>query len=222
MTHNMRSSFLVLASTGGAIAGALLSAAVISGGPAAAAEARGRAPSSTAEMPKLIYSPWAKFCGKGTSDPSGREVCFTGKDARTEDGRTFMAATLIEPQGGPKKFRVVVPSSSHPRGPRIIIDKEPAISSTFFSCFANTCTADYEATPELVDKLKNGQMLQIQVGGLAPMIPVLLPLADSSGNSFAGANEGPPTDPKVFQEQQRKKRCPLCQGPFAQKSLLSL
>jgi invasion protein IalB len=173
-------------------------------------------------MPKLIYSPWAKFCGKGTSDPSGREVCFTGKDARTEDGRTFMAATLIEPQGGPKKFRVVVPSSSHPRGPRIIIDKEPAISSTFFSCFANTCMADYEATPELVDKLKKGQMLQIQVGGLAPMIPVLLPLADSSGNSFAGANEGPPTDPKVFQEQQRKKRCPLCQGPFAQKSLLSL
>jgi hypothetical protein len=28
--------------------------------------------------------------------------------------------------------------------------------------------------------------------------------AVSSGNSFARANEGPATDPKVFQEQQKK------------------
>jgi invasion protein IalB len=136
----------------------------------------------------------------------GREVCFTGKNARTKDGQTFMAATLIEPEGAPKRFRVTVPSSLQPRGPRIIIDMEPEISSAFFSCSANTCTADYEATPELVDKLKKGQMLQIQVGGLAPMIPVLLPLVDSSGITFARANEGPPTDPKVFQEQQKKER----------------
>jgi hypothetical protein len=63
-----------------------------------------------------------------------------------------------------------------------------------------------DTTPELIDKLKKGQMLQIQVGDLAPMIPVLLPLVESSGNSFTRANEGPPTDPKVFQEQQKKKR----------------
>jgi invasion protein IalB len=199
MTHNLRSSFIVSACTGVAIAGAILSAAIICGAPAAAAEAQEGAPST---MPQLIYSPWAKFCGRGSL--GGREVCFTGKGARTKDGQAFMAATLIEPEGQPKKFRVSVPSSLHPRGPRIIIDKEPEISSTFFSCSANTCTADYEATPELVDKLKKGQMLQIQMGGLAPMIPVFLPLADSSGNSFTRANEGPPTDPKVFQERQKE------------------
>lgn len=223
MTHKMRSAFVVSVSAraGAAIAVAILSAVILSGGPAAAAEAQRRAQNTTAEtIPQLIYSPWAKFCGKGTSGPSGREVCFTGKDARTKDGETFMAAALIEPQGEPKKPRIIVPSSLHPRGPRIIIDKDPAISSNFFSCSAHTCAADYEATPELVDKLKRGQMLQIQVGGLAPMIPFLLPLADSGGNSFAGANEGPPADPKVFRERQQKKRCPLCQGPFAQKSVL--
>ena len=54
-------------------------------------------------------------------------------------------------------------------------------------------------------------MLHIQPVTLAvPMIPFSLPLTDNSGNSFAGANEGPPTDPKVFQEQQQKKKCPLC------------
>jgi invasion protein IalB len=203
MIRKMRSTFVVSASARAttAIAGPILSAAIICGAPAAAAEAQEGAQST---MPPLIYSPWAKFCGRGAL--GSREVCFTGKDARTKDGQTFMAATLIEPEGQPKKFRVTVPSSLHPRGPRIIIDMEPEISSAFFSCSANTCTADYEVTPELVDKLKRGQMLQIQVGGLAPMIPILLPLADSSGITFARANEGPPTDPKVFKEQQKKER----------------
>ena len=117
-----------------------------------------------------------------------------------------MAVVMIEPEGAPKVLRVALPSPSQPRSARVIIDNEPAIGSAV-TCFANRCTADYEATPELVDKLKKGQMLQIQVVNLvAPGIPFPLPLADSSGNSFAGANEGPPTDPRAFQEQQ-KKRC---------------
>jgi hypothetical protein len=49
-------------------------------------------------------------------------------------------------------------------------------------------------------------MLQIQMGGLAAMIPVLLPLAESSGNSFTRANEGPPTDPKAFWVQQEREK----------------
>jgi invasion protein IalB len=207
MTHNMRSAFVVSASTGVAILGAILPAAIISVGPATAAEARGRALSTTAEMQQVIYSPWAKFCGRGAL--GGREVCFTGKDARTNDGQTVMAAALIEPEGRPKFLRVTLPGSPQSRSARITIDKEPSISSAV-TCFANRCKADYEGTPELLDKLKKGQMLQIQVVSLVPMIPFQLPLADSSGNSFAGANEGPPTDPKVFHEQQQKKRCPLC------------
>ncbi len=205
MTHKMGSSLVVSASTGAAIAGAILSAGIISTAPAAAAEERGRAANTTAEIPQLIYSPWAKFCGKG-SGPDGREVCFTRKDARTKDGQTVVAAALIEHEGVPKRFYITLPGSPQSRSARMTIDKEPAISSAV-TCLANRCTAQYEATPELVDKLKKGQMLQIQVGGLTPMIPVLLPLTDSSGNTFARANEGPPTAPKLFREEQLKKLC---------------
>ena len=168
--------------------------------------AQAAAPGAPPEMPQLIYSPWAKFCGKG-NDPGAKEVCFTGKDARTEAGQPVVAAALIEPEGEPKKlFRVTLPSPLQLQyGTRIIVDKEPPISGAFFTCFANGCMADYEATPELVGKLKKGQMLQIQAINLAAAaITFPLPLADNSGNSFQKANEGPPTDPKVFEEQQRK------------------
>ena len=157
-------------------------------------------------MPQLIYSPWAKFCGKG-NDPNAKEVCFTGKDARTEAGQPVVAAALIEPEGEPKKlFRVTLPSPLKLQyGTRIIIDKEPAISGAFFTCFANGCMADYEATPELVGKLKKGQMLVIQAINLADAaISFPLPLSDTSGNSFQKSNEGPPTDPKVFEAQQKQ------------------
>src|SRR5713101_7596217 len=80
MTYKMRSVLVVSASTraGGAIAGTM-SAAINSGGPAAAAESP-RAASTAAEVRQLIYSLWAKFCGEG-SDPKAREVCFPGQGA---------------------------------------------------------------------------------------------------------------------------------------------
>jgi invasion protein IalB len=175
--------------------------------PTAAAPAGAPGAASAApEMPQLVYSPWAKFCGKG-NDPGAKEVCFTGKDARTEAGQPVVAAALIEPEGEQRKlFRVTLPSPLQLQyGTRIVIDKEAPISGAFFTCFANGCMADYEATPELVTKLKKGQMLQIQAINLAAAaITFPLPLADNSGNSFMKANEGPPTDPKVFEEQQKK------------------
>jgi hypothetical protein len=52
----------MLLCAGVAVAEAILSTAIISGAPAAAAEAQEGAPS---KMPPLIYSPWAEFRSKG-------------------------------------------------------------------------------------------------------------------------------------------------------------
>ena len=174
-------------------------AAAAPAAPAPAAQAA--APSPAPEMPQLIYSPWAKFCGKG-QDASAKQVCFTGKDARTEAGQPVIAAALIEPDGEPKKlFRITLPSPLQLQyGTRVIVDQQPPMTGPFFTCFANGCMADYEATPDLIGKLKHGQMLTIQAINLAgAAISFPLPLVD-----FAKANEGPPTDPKVFEEQQKK------------------
>jgi invasion protein IalB len=174
-----------------------LIAALISDSPVFAAEP---SPTTATGTQQLLYSPWTKFCGKGNA-PGAKEVCFTGKDARTGAGEPVVAAALIEPAGEARKlFRVTLPSPLQVQyGTRIMIDKEPAISSAFFSCFANGCMADYEATPELVGKLKTGQMLTIVAINLSgKAVSFSLPLADSGGNGFAGANEGPPFSEVFF------------------------
>jgi invasion protein IalB len=160
-----------------------------------------QAPGAPVEMPQLIYSPWAKFCGKG-QDPNAKQVCFTGKDARTEAGVPVVAAALIEPDGEPKKiFRITLPSPLQLQyGTRLIIDQQQPLSAPFFTCFSNGCMADYDGNPDVIAKIKKGQMLTIQAINLAGnAISFPLPLTD-----FAKANEGPPTDPKVFEEQQKK------------------
>jgi invasion protein IalB len=161
-------------------------------------------------MPPLVYSPWMKYCQKG-QDPSGsgKEYCFTGRDGRTEGGQPIVAAALLEsPTESKKLFRVTLPTAAGlqlPFGTRLIIDQDPPLSGAFFTCIATACMSDFEATPELVTRLKKGQMLHIQAINLAnAAIAFPLPLSDNAGNSFQKANDGPPTDPKVFEEQQKK------------------
>ena len=67
-------------------------------------------------------------------------------------------------------------------------------------CFNNGCMADYEASDALIGIMKKGQGLVVQgINGAGQAISLVLPL-----NDFAKAYDGPPTDPKVFEEQQKK------------------
>ena len=167
----------------------------------------GAGPAAAPETPRLTYSLWVKICVKG-KDPGAKNVCLTGKDARTEAQQPTAAAVLIEPEGEAKKiFRVTLPGPvAMQAGARITIDAEPPISGTFVTCLTNGgCLADYAATPDLIDKLKKGRMLTLQAVKLdGKVMSYPLPLADRSGNSFQKAQEGPPTDPKALEAQQKK------------------
>jgi invasion protein IalB len=152
---------------------------------------------------QLIYSPWTKFCLKANqNDPNSKQVCFTGKDARIESGMPVVAAVLIEPEGEPKKIlRVTLPLGMQLiHGTRLIIDQNQPLTAPYVICFTNGCMADYEATPDIIAKMKKGQQLYVQaINSTAQPINLPLPLGD-----FGKAYDGPPTDPKVFEEQQQK------------------
>lgn len=150
---------------------------------------------------QLIYSPWTKFCLKG-QEANAKQVCFTGKDARIESGMPVVAAVLIEPEGEPKKvLRVTLPLGMQlVHGTRVIIDQNPPLTAPYVICFTNGCMADYEATADMITKMKSAQGLVVQaINATGQPISLVLPLGD-----FAKAYDGPPTDPKVFEEQQKK------------------
>jgi invasion protein IalB len=153
------------------------------------------------EQPQLIFSPWTKFCLKG-QEANAKQVCFTGKDGRVESGMPVVAAVLIEPDGEPKKvLRVTLPlGMSIQPGTRVIVDQGQPMTGPYVICFNNGCMADYEASGELIGKLKKGQGLVIQgINGAGQPISLVVPLTD-----FAKAYDGPPTDPKKFEEQQKQ------------------
>jgi invasion protein IalB len=150
---------------------------------------------------QLIFSPWTKFCLKG-QEANAKQVCFTGKDARIESGMPVVAAVLIEPEGEPKKIlRVTLPLGMQlVHGTRVIIDQNQPMTAPYVICFTNGCMADYETTPDMITKMKSGQGLVVQaINSTGQPISLVLPLTD-----FAKAYDGPPTDPKVFEEQQKK------------------
>jgi invasion protein IalB len=109
---------------------------------------------------------------------------------------------LIE-QGGEAKrtLRETLPTRvKRERGAGLAIDQAEPILRPFAVCYLNGCMADYEAGPELVDRLKHGQTITLSaINRDNAAIRLTLPLA-----GFAEAYDGPPTEPKVFEEQPKK------------------
>src|SRR5436309_9565407 len=176
------------------------------GAPAAQAPPAGAPPAAAAQPPEqqvqLIYAPWTKFCLKG-QEAGAKQVCFTGKDGRIESGQPVIAAVIIEPEGEPKKLlRVTLPLGMQlVHGTRIIVDSNAPLQGPYVICFQNGCMSDYEATPELIASMKKGQNLVVQaINSNGAPLTLPLPLA----GEFAKAYDGPPTDPKVFEENQKK------------------
>jgi invasion protein IalB len=175
------------------------------GRPAAGAAPAAGAPPAAGQQPEqqvqLIYAPWTKFCLKG-QDANAKQVCFTGKDGRIESGQPVIAAVIIEPEGEPKKIlRVTLPLGMQLiHGTRVIVDSNAPMQSPYVICFANGCMSDYEVTPDLLANMKKGQNLVVQaINSNGAPLTLPLPLAE-----FAKAYDGPPTDPKVFEETQKK------------------
>ena len=155
---------------------------------------------AAADQPQLMYSPWMKVCGKGP-DTNNKQVCVITKDGRLENGMPVAVVQLFEPEGEQKVLRVTVPLGMQlQHGTRMLIDQDQPQQQPYRICFPVGCMSDYPVADDLIGKMKKGQVLTIQainMQGTAISLP--LPLTD-----FAKAYDGPATDPKAFEEQQRK------------------
>jgi len=165
-----------------------------------------------AQQPQVFFSPWTKICQKGAA-ANAKQVCITGKSGRVESGFPVAAAMLIEPEGESRRIlRITLPlGMALPPGTRVVIDQGQPMQGPYLFCLANGCSSDYEASQELVDNLKKGSGLVLQgINGGGQPISLMVPLTD-----FAKAYDGPPSDPKVLEEQE--KNLPQPQQPQAQR-----
>ena len=159
-----------------------------------------------ATQPDLIFSPWVKLCNKDQAANS-KQICVTVKDGRVESGLLVVSVALIEMEGEQRKLmRISMPYGVNlQHGSRMIIDQGTPATSPFVTCLPPVvppggCIADYEATADIIQRMKKGQLLTVQaihMNGQAMSPQMAL-------NDFAKAYDGPPTDPKVFEEQQKK------------------
>jgi invasion protein IalB len=152
------------------------------------------AASEESKPPGLIYAPWTKLCIDGT--------CLVASEARSECG-LVVAAMLFEKDGEAKKtLHVTLPARmSSERGVRIIIDQGQPIIRPYIGCYPFGCTADYEGGAELVEQLKQGQMLFLEgMDEANSPINLSVPLLD-----FARAYDGPQHEPHILEEVLSQK-----------------
>jgi invasion protein IalB len=160
------------------------------------------AEASVPPAPQFFFSPWTKICGKdGPEDSDAKQVCAVLSSARVEDGKIAVSVALVEPADGARNIlRVTLPLGVRlPYGTRVIIDQGTPVQSGYIMCVAG-CISDYDAGPDLVEKLKKGHNLEVQAinPGGSP-ISANIPL-----EGFGEAFDGPATDEKVAAAQQKK------------------
>jgi invasion protein IalB len=168
--------------------------------PAAPAPAAPAPQAGAEQPPQLMYSPWLKVCGKGP-ETNNKQVCVITKDGRLENGMPVAVVQLFEPEGEAKVLRVTVPLGMQlQHGTRMMIDQGPPAQEPYKICFPVGCMSDYPVPDDMIARMKKGQTITLQAINMqGTPISLPLPLAD-----FAKAYDGPPTDPKVVEEQQRK------------------
>ena len=158
------------------------------------------------DQPQLIFSPWVKLCNKD-ADPKAKRICVTVKDGRVESGLLVVSVAIIEMDGEQKKLlRMSLPYGvALQHGTRLIVDTGQPATAPFVTCLPPVvppggCIADYEATADMIGRMKKSQILTVQAIHMnAQAMSPQLDLKD-----FAKAFDGPATDPKVFEEQQKK------------------
>jgi invasion protein IalB len=163
-------------------------------GPTPPAQQKGSPPAQQQQgdqAPQLTYSPWTKVCQKG-QEANAKRLCFVGKDGKIESGQPIVAAVLIEPEGEQRRvLRVTLPlGMALQPGTRVIVDTGQPVTAPYVICFPNGCMADYEASGELIAKMKAGQNLHVPgVNGQGQPVSLPLPLGD-----FAKSYDGPATE----------------------------
>ena len=144
---------------------------------------------------------WTKVCGR--DQQANKDICYTTRDFSAQSGQApVLALAVYEVKSEDSRIvRLLVPVGLMLRpGFRFDIDNGTTMEGTFEICFPNGCFAEAKVKPATVDQLKKGSVMNVAVKNQAnQQVTFAIPLA-----GFGRAFDGPPIDPKVLEEQQKK------------------
>jgi invasion protein IalB len=150
---------------------------------------------------------WVKLCEKAQlkkEDKEKKEICITHQEQLDRNtGGPMVSAAIRSTEGVEKKrFLITVPlGMALPAGAQIKIDdqKEPT-KLVFTYCFPNGCTAEVEATDELMKAMMSGQNLMVSaISVVGEQVLFKLPLS-----GFKESFEGKPVDTAQFANVRRQ------------------
>lgn len=147
-----------------------------------------------------VQPEWTKVCG---SDPqSKKEICYTTRDFGAQADQPLLALAVYDPKGDDTKIiRLLLPPGLMLKpGFRFAVDKGPLEAGEFEICFPNGCFAQAKVKAAVIDSIKKGEKFTVIVKNqVNNEVTFFLPLA-----GFGKSYDGPPVDPKVLEEQQKK------------------
>ncbi|MBZ6075094.1 invasion associated locus B family protein [Microvirga puerhi] len=177
-------------------------AAAPQGQPAQGAQApQGNGPMVVQVKAEPSQPDWTKVCGKDQGTNS--EICYTTRDFVSDQGQPVLAVALYDVKGPQNKkiVRFLMPLGLLLQpGIRFAVDQGGPTDGKYAVCFPNGCFAEAEVKDDFVAAMKKGQNLNVSVQNQAGRLVTFAVPAAGFGKAF----DGPPIDPKVLEEQQKK------------------
>ncbi len=144
---------------------------------------------------------WTKICGK---DPNNNiEICYTTRDFVSDQGQPVLAVAVYEVKSQPPQrfMRFLMPLSLLIQpGIRFAIDQGQPVQGRYTLCLPNGCFAEAQVKDDVTNAFKKGTTLNISAQN--PTGRELTCAVPAAG--FAKSFDGPPVDPKVLEDQQKK------------------
>ncbi|MBB3017951.1 invasion protein IalB [Microvirga lupini] len=144
---------------------------------------------------------WTKVCAK--DERANAEICYTTRDFVTEKGQRIVAVALydVKAKTVQKTIRILMPLGMLvPPGIRIMAEKSQPVAGRYSMCVPHGCFAEAVVKDELVSALKKGTTLNISTRNQAGREVTFTVPTEGFGKAF----DGPPVDPQVLAEQQKK------------------
>ena len=151
--------------------------------------------------PEPSQPEWTKVCGKDPGNNS--EICYTTRDFVSDQGQQVLAVAVYDVKGPQtqKIVRFLMPLGLLLQpGIRFAVDQGQPTAGRYAICFPNGCFAELAVKDDFLAAVKKGTTLNVSVQNQTGReVTFAVPTA-----GFGKAFDGPPIDPKVLEEQQKK------------------